>query len=235
MLPGLASVITAAISSPNRANTSSTAGMLLYGNTIVSAAAAPVTPGEDGRPSVATPEPGVGQQRVAVAVVAAGELDDLGAAGVPAGQPDRAHGGLGAGVDQPQPVDRGHPADDLGGQLGLGRGGGAEGQTVRRGPLHGLDDGGVGVAEDHRAPGAHQVDVAVAVGVGQPVALGGGDEPRGAAHRGERPHRRVHPAGDDGARLGEEPRGGFRAGCRLVCTAHGHQCSSRATCVNYRV
>ena len=31
--------------------------MLLYGNTIVSAAAAPVTPGEDGRPSVATPEP----------------------------------------------------------------------------------------------------------------------------------------------------------------------------------
>ncbi len=57
MLPGLASVMTQAISSPNRANTSSTAATLLYGNTIVSAAAAPVTPGEDGRPSVATPEP----------------------------------------------------------------------------------------------------------------------------------------------------------------------------------
>ncbi len=57
MLPGLASVITQAISSPNRAKASSTAGMSLYGNTIVSAAAAPVTPGEDGRPSVATPDP----------------------------------------------------------------------------------------------------------------------------------------------------------------------------------
>ena len=57
MLPGLASLITQAISSPNRENTSSSAGMLLYGNTIVSAAAAPVTPGEDGSPSVATPEP----------------------------------------------------------------------------------------------------------------------------------------------------------------------------------
>ena len=31
--------------------------MLLYGNTIVSAVAAPVTPGDEGRPNVATPEP----------------------------------------------------------------------------------------------------------------------------------------------------------------------------------
>jgi len=47
----------AAISSPNRANVCSTASTSLYGNTIVSAAVAPVTPGEDGRPSVATPDP----------------------------------------------------------------------------------------------------------------------------------------------------------------------------------
>jgi hypothetical protein len=50
-------VITAAIWSPNSAKAPRTASMSLYGNTIVSAAAAPVTPGEDGRPSVATPEP----------------------------------------------------------------------------------------------------------------------------------------------------------------------------------
>ena len=57
MLPGLASVITQAISSPNLAKASSTAATSLYGSTIVSAAVAPVTPGVDGRPSVATPEP----------------------------------------------------------------------------------------------------------------------------------------------------------------------------------
>ena len=101
MLPGLDSLITQAISSPNRANASSTAGMLLYGNTIVSAVAAPVTPGEDGRAKRRNARSSVGQQRVAVAVVAPCELDDLGAAGVAAGQPDRAHSGLGARVDQP--------------------------------------------------------------------------------------------------------------------------------------
>ena len=57
ILPGLASVMTQAISSPNWPKASSTVRMLLYGNTIVSAVAAPVTPGEDGRPSVATPDP----------------------------------------------------------------------------------------------------------------------------------------------------------------------------------
>src|ERR1700742_1424505 len=57
MLPGLASVMMQAISSPNCPNTSSTAATLLYGNTIVSAVAAPVTPGDDGRPSGATPDP----------------------------------------------------------------------------------------------------------------------------------------------------------------------------------
>jgi len=57
MLPGLASVIRQAISSPNRSKTSSTAATLLYGTTMVSAAAAPVTPGEEGSPNVATPEP----------------------------------------------------------------------------------------------------------------------------------------------------------------------------------
>ncbi len=64
----------------------------------------------------------------------------------------------------------GDAADDLGGQLGLRRRRRAERQAVGGGPLHGLDDGRVGVAEDHRPPRAHQVDVAVAVGVGQPVA-----------------------------------------------------------------
>ena len=42
---------------PKVANACSTAPMSLYGNTIVSAAVAPVTPGLDGSAKVATPEP----------------------------------------------------------------------------------------------------------------------------------------------------------------------------------
>ena len=105
------------------------------------------------------------------------------------------------------------------GQFGLRRRRGAERQAVGRDPLHGVDDGGVGVAEDHRPPRAHQVDVAVAVGVGQPAALGRGDEPRGAADRGERPHRRVHPAGDDGARVGEQLRRHLGGVCARMATS----------------
>jgi len=57
MLPAAASVITQAISPGFSANAARTASTSLYGSTIVSAAWAPVTPGEVGSPSVATPEP----------------------------------------------------------------------------------------------------------------------------------------------------------------------------------
>src|SRR6202044_4229390 len=57
MLAGQASVITQAMSSGRVANTWRTASGSLYGSTIVSAAAAPVTPGESGSPNVGTPDP----------------------------------------------------------------------------------------------------------------------------------------------------------------------------------
>ena len=58
---------------------------------------------------------GFDQQTVGVAVVAAGELDDLVAVGERPGQPDGAHAGLGAGADQPDRLHRWQRAtDDLG-------------------------------------------------------------------------------------------------------------------------
>ena len=150
------------------------------------------------------PRTRVGEQRVHMAVVAAGELDDLGPAGEPAGQPDRAHGGLGAGVDQPYPLDGRHPPDDLGGQLALRRRRRPERQAGGGGFGDGVDNGRVRVAQDHRAPRADQVDVAVAVGVGQPAPARLGDEARSAAHRGERADRGVHPAGNDRAGVLEQ-------------------------------
>ncbi len=147
------------------ANASATAARSLYGSTIVSAAAAPVTPGESGRPNVATPGAGRGQQRVDVTVVAAGELDDLGPAGEAAGQPDRRHGRLGAGLTPAGPARPGDPGDDLLGQLDLALGRRAE-DVPRddRGP-HRVDHRRVRVPEDQRTPGADQVDVVAAVGV----------------------------------------------------------------------
>ena len=113
----------------------STASASLYGSTTVSAADAPVTPGVSGRPSVATPGPGRDQQRVDVAVVAAGELHHERPAGVAAGQAERGHRGLGAGVDQPDLLDRG-PRDDLRGQLDLAGRGRAERRPARQRRRH---------------------------------------------------------------------------------------------------
>jgi hypothetical protein len=58
---------------------------------------------------------GLDQERVAVAVVAALELDDARAPGGAARQPDRRQRGLGAGVDHPYHLAAGHqPGDGLG-------------------------------------------------------------------------------------------------------------------------
>ncbi len=156
---------------------------------------------------------GRGQQRVDVAVVAARELHDDVAAGEAAGQSDRRHRGLGAGGDEADPLDRRTP-DDLLGEVDLG----LRGCAVRRAARERVTDGrhhlGVGVAEQHRAPGADQVDVVLPVDVGQPGAGGRPDEARGPADGAEGTHRRVHAAGRDRARAREErlgPVGSHRA------------------------
>src|SRR5699024_7059309 len=101
---------------------------------------------------------------VHVAVVAAGELDHLGAPGEPARQPDGAHGGLRARVHEPDLL-HGGAGDDLAGQVHLAGGGRAEAQPAGGGLADGVDDLGVRVAVDHRPPRAHEVDVGVAVDV----------------------------------------------------------------------
>src|SRR5690606_12241865 len=103
---------------------------------------------------------GFDQQAVGVTVVAALEVDDLGAAGGAASQADGRHGGFGAGADEAN-FFQGRQAFDQGfGQLDFSAGGGAERQSAEGGFTHGLDDFGVRVAEDGGAPGADIVDVA---------------------------------------------------------------------------
>ena len=93
---------------------------------------------------------------------------------------------------------------------------------------------GVGVAEQHRPPGADQVDVLVAVDVGQPGAGRGADEPRGAADGVEGPHRGVHPARGHRARPLEERgarggHGGRSGGHRPIVPERPNRPQSRAS------
>ena len=84
----------------------------------------------------------------------------------------RAHRRLGARADQAHLLDAGHEADDFLGQLDLALGRRAEAEAVVRRLLHRLQHRRVAVAQDHRAPGADVVDVALAFGVPHVGALG---------------------------------------------------------------
>ena len=93
---------------------------------------------------------------------------------------------------------------------------GAETGRVARGALNGFDHRRKGVAQDHRPPGAEIVDIAVAVGVGEPGALSAFDKRRRAAHRAEGPHGRVDAAGEEALGALLEGLGtGVRMGGRL--------------------
>lgn len=150
-------------------------------------------------------DPGAGghEEAVDVTVVAAGEFEDGGASGVAAGEADGAHGGFGAGVDESDFFDGG-AVDNGGGQEGFGLGGGTEAQAAGGGVADGVDDGGVGVAVEHGAPGADEVDVGVAVDVGEVGALAAGEEHGGAANRAEGADGGVDATGDQAAGLGEK-------------------------------
>jgi hypothetical protein len=116
-------------------------------------------------------------------------------AGKAARQADGGHAGLGTGADEAQLFDRGKAAPDEFGEIAFVAVGGSEAGSARGGLLNRLDHRGEGVAQDHGAPGAEAVEVAVAVGIPQPRSGGALDEGRIAADRAERPHRRIHTTG----------------------------------------
>ena len=107
---------------------------------------------------------GLGEERVGVAVVAAGELDHPRAVRERAREPERRHRGLGPGGDEPHPLDRRQRSRDLGGELDLALGRRAEGRPVERRLANDLDRLGIGVPEDQRPPRLHPVEQAPAVG-----------------------------------------------------------------------
>ncbi len=153
---------------------------------------------------------GGGEQRVDVTVVTPGELDDLGPAREPAGQPDGGHRGLGPAAHEPHLLHGLDAGDDLLGERDLALTGGAEGGAARDGVVDGGDHVGLRVPEDHRAPGADEVDVLAPVRVRQIGAGAGHHEAGRAADGAEGAHRGVHAARGDDRRAVEET---LRDGC----------------------
>src|SRR5437879_3734509 len=148
--------------------------------------------------------PGLDQQRVGVAVVAALELDDQAAPGEAAREANRRHRRLGARRNETDLIERGHePAQRLG-ELDLGFRRRAEGKRARSGLLDRFDHGGVRVAGHHRAPGPDIVDVTAAIRVPQVGTRGALEEQRHAADRTKGAYRRVDAARDDALRTLEQ-------------------------------
>ena len=204
MLPGDASVITQAISPGCAANAARTASRSLYGSDDRVAGLGTGHPRGVRQPEGRHTRTRGGQQRVHVTVVAAGELDHLGPPGEPAGEPDRGHRRLGAAGHQPHLLDRLDPRDDLLGQRDLALTGRTEGRAAGDRVLDGRDDLGMGVAEDHRPPGADEVDVLATVGIGEVRTGTGHHEPGRTAHGAERAYGRVHAARRHEGRAVEE-------------------------------
>src|ERR1700733_4903519 len=113
-----------------------------------------------------------------MAVVTAFKLDDVFAIREGTGEANGAHGGFGAGADEAHFFDGGVSGEDEFGEVAFGLGGRAEAGAVCRRFLDGFDDGRKGVAEDHGAPGAEVVDVAVAISVPEPGPFAANDEGR---------------------------------------------------------
>jgi hypothetical protein len=147
------------------------------------------------------------EQRVGVAVIAAGRLEDPVAFRVRPREPERAHRGFGPGRDEPHLLHRRHRVDDLLGELDLRLGRGAEARAAERRLAHGLDRVGIGVAEQERPPGHDPVEEPAAVPGLDVCALAALHEQRlveaDPAHRADR---RVHAAGNQLERTAVESR-----------------------------
>lgn len=147
---------------------------------------------------------GFDEERVDVAVVAAGEFNDLVAPRVAARETDGRHGGLGAGVAHADFFDRGHELDDEFGHGDFVRIGRAKAGAVFECFGDGSADVGIVVPVDGRPPSADEVDEVDTVGGGQVGALGTLSKEGCAADGAESTHGRVDPAGDELLGAGEK-------------------------------
>ncbi len=136
------------------------------------------------------------QQRVGVSVIAAFKLHDVFALRIRARQANGRHGRFGARTDEANFLHVRKSGNYQLGEIRFGGSGRSEAGAIARRRDHGLDDGGRGVPENERTPGADVVHILVAVGIPNVRTLAAHDVQRVAAHRAKSAHRGVHASGN---------------------------------------
>ncbi len=137
------------------------------------------------------------QESIAMAVVAAFEFEDQRPSGRSAGEANRRHRRLRAGVDHSHPLEPGHSRAQVLGHLHLERGRRAVGKPLADRLLDRREYGGVSVTCNHRSPGTDVVEIALALDIPEIGPEGTGGEERLAAHRAEGADGGVDTAGDE--------------------------------------
>ena len=130
--------------------------------------------------------------RIVPAVVVAFKLEELGAPGVRASQPQRQHGGFAAGIGETHDLRRGHHAAETLCRFHLcGRSGG-EMRSFGDGLRDDFDNFRMSVTLDESAERHHEVDVLVAVGVPHVRAMPAFENDRAILVDGRATRRRVN-------------------------------------------
>ena len=129
-----------------------------------------------------------------MAVVTAGELDDLGPFRIAPGNPQGRHRRLGAGRGQADRVNRRNGIDDHSRQLNLFGSRCAKTCSAFDRVFKGAHDLRVGMAGNQRAPRADIIDVLFAIRVNHPTATTTLDKARRAVYRPPGAHRTVDSA-----------------------------------------
>ncbi len=152
-----------------------------------------------------------------MSVIAAFELHNELALGESAGEPDSRHRRFGSGADEADLLDCWKGLNHQSGEICFCRSGGPKAGAVARSLDDGLQDLGLGVAEDQRSPRANVVDVLVAISIPHVRAHPAHQKRRGAANGPESADRGIDSAGN-------ELLGSFLQSAGLVKTA-GHATS----------
>ena len=220
MLPTYGSTITAAIDRAFAANAASTASEVVVADDDRVARGAFGDAGRVGHAVGQRARAGRDQERIAVTVVAAGELHDLRAAREAARQPHRAHRRFGAARDEAHALDRRHHRDDEFRQFAFGFGRRAERRAARRGVARSArrrpDARGRASAAPttsrSRCSRGRRRRTSVAP---DPLFMKTGEPPTAP----ERAHRRVHAAGNNASSRARTRRSNVRNSSLTRCAA----------------
>ena len=129
-------------------------------------------------------------------MVAAREFDDFVSSCDTTGDANGAHGRFGAAAYESHTLHARNSSDDEFREMRLHFGWRSERSSSRGSLADSVDHLGVGMAEDHRPPGADVIDVAIAIDIKKVLCFCTLDKERGATHCTKSPGGRVYATGN---------------------------------------